>query len=226
MKKPKRIFPIITVTILAVMLCLAGCATSVKTGGVPTTTAVANPATPAPAATATAVPGTYLTIANLPEGVTITYPADWEIERVSSLSLKDYGRTTRTIARIYSPDITPDRARSAEPNPDDSRITILSIDVEPEEITNFEGYFHNASLALDNKYLNYKITKHNYQLQVSVTNDFSGYQAYQLNFDGTGVRGSDIFVNVNGKVYIFAFRNPSPYSQEVAGIIRSIRISP
>jgi len=224
MKTLKHFFPIVTVAILAAMLCCAGCTTSRTTSGVPMMTTVPPAPAQTPAATLTAVPGTYLTFADLPEGITITYPADWEIEKVSSLTLKDYGRTTRTVADLYSPDITPDRARSAEPNPDDSRNTHLSIDIEPELITNFEGYFHNASLALDSKYRKYKITKHNYQLQMSVTDDFSGYPSYQLNFDGTGVRGSYIFTNVDGKVYIFAFRNPSPYSQEVADIIRSVRI--
>lgn len=226
MKKLKQFFPVVTVAILAVMLCLAGCTTSRTASGIPIMTTVPPAPAQTPAATLTAVPGTYLTFANLPEGITVTYPADWEIEKVSTLTLKDYGRTTRTVAKIFSPDITPDRARAAEPNPDDSRNTVLSIDVEPEEVTNFEGYFHNASLALDSKYLKYKITKHNYQLQVSVTDDFSGYPAYQLNFDGTGVRGSYIFTNVDDKVYVFAFRNPSPNSQEVAEIIHSVRISP
>lgn len=226
MKLLLRNISVISATILALMLCLAGCTTSPSLRSAPVTTPVATPTAQIPTATGTAVPGTYLTIANLSDGVAVTYAADWEMQGATGTGLRDYGRTTRNIANLYSPAITPDEARSAEPNPDESRYTVLSIDVEPEPVTNFEGYFHNASLALDGKYLKYKITKHNYQLQMSVTDDFSGYPAYQLNFDGTGVRGSYIFTNAGGKVYIFAFRNPSPHSVEVAGIIHSIRISP
>jgi len=226
MRKLMQIFPVVTVTILTLALGLAGCMTSPLAGNTPVAVTDTPSPTIAPVATTAAVSGALLTTKSLPEGITLTYPADWELQSGSGTAVRDYGGTTRNIANLYSPQITPDRTPPSEYNPDKSPYTSLSIDVEPEPVDNFEGYFHNASLSLGTRYLNYKITKHNYQLQVSITDDFSGYPAYQLNFDGDGVRGLYIFTNVHGMVYIFAFKNPSPYTEEVNAIIHSIRISP
>jgi hypothetical protein len=47
-----------------------------------------------------------------------------------------------------------------------------------------------------------------------------------MDFDTTNLRGSYIFTNVDGTIYIFAFRNPSPYSAEVQDMYMSVRIVP
>jgi hypothetical protein len=63
-------------------------------------------------------------------------------------------------------------------------------------------------------------------LRISVTDTFPGYKSYELDFDTKDMRGKYIFTNVHGTIYIFSFRNPSPYSKEVENIYKSIIISP
>jgi hypothetical protein len=169
-------------------------------------------------------------MANLAEGVTIIYPVDWQKEEFpeSSLpALRDYGRTTVNIANLYSPDITTERQIQAGANPDASTYTTLSIDVDPTPVSDFEQYFNLVTLALQKSYGSITITKHNYQLDISKTDtNPDGYDAYQMDFDTKTLRGKYIFVDVDGMVYIFAFRNPSPYSSEVEEMYKSVVITP
>ena len=105
-------------------------------------------------------------------------------------------------------------------NPDTSDNTILTIDIDNSGVTDFDGYFNHATLALQNEYGKIDITKHNLQLKIS------GYKSYQMDFDAQGLRGTYIFTKAGGMVYIFSFSNPTPYSSEVVAIYRSIIIHP
>jgi len=168
-----------------------------------------------------------MTTANLKYGVTISYPVDWRKEEKDVKVLRDYGRNVINIANFYSPDIRSDRAAAAAPNPDKSRYTTLSVDVDPVATADFERYFNLATLAVGNKYENIDITKRNVVLRISITNAFpAGYKSYELDFDTGNMRGKYIFTNVDGTIYIFAFRNPSPYSKEIEDIYKSIIIEP
>jgi hypothetical protein len=140
--------------------------------------------------------------------------------------MRDYGRITTNIANFYSPDISSSRATLASPNVDTSKYTTLSIDVDPNPVTDFENYFNQVTLALGNHYGHIDITKHNYQLKISPSDTFAGYKSYQMDFDTTNMRGSYIFTNVDGTIYTFAFKNPSPYSAEVQDMSKSIQIVP
>ena len=132
---------------------------------------------------------------------------------------RDYGRDVVNIANFYSPVIPPGRD-TAGPNPDRSRNTILTIDIDKAGVTDFERYFNLVSLALQDEYGSIDITKHNLQLRIS------GYKSYQMDFDTATLRGTYIFTKVGGTVYIFAFSNPTPYSSEVEAMYRSVIISP
>jgi hypothetical protein len=223
--------------ILACAIICAGCispATPAKSTPVPTTTIPTPVPTTVQVPVTTEVPVTNvttvitenLTTASLSNGVTITYPADWQKEELSQLGLRDYGQTTLNIANFYSPDITADRIASAGPNPDNSTYTTLSIDVDPTPVTDFEHYFNMVTLALQNTYGHIEITKHNTQLYISTTDTSTGYKSYRMDFDTGNMRGSYIFTNVDGTIYIFAFKNPSPYSSEVQDMYKSIVITP
>jgi hypothetical protein len=160
-------------------------------------------------------------------GVTISYPPDWRVEEGSGTVLRDYGRNVINIANFYSPAINADRAFAAAPNPDKSGYTILSIDIDPEAAPDFERYFNMATLAVGRQYEDLEITKRNVVLRLSITDTFpAGYKSYELDFDAKDMRGKYIFTNVDGTVYIFAFRNPSPYSKEVEDIYKSVVIVP
>jgi len=196
---------------------------------VPTTLpALATTIEPAVTATPTPLAGKLIT-AQLAEGVSISYPDDWQKEEflnLTELGLRDYGRTTVNIANLYSPDITAERQKLAGTNPDKSTYTTLSIDVDPTPVSDFEQYFNLVTLALQKSYGSITITKHNYQLDISKTDaNPEGYDAYQMDFDTKTMRGKYIFADVEGTVYIFAFRNPSPYSSEVEEMYKSIVIT-
>jgi len=158
--------------------------------------------------------------ANLADGVSVSYPADWQKEEISELALRDYGRTTLNIANFYSPDISSGQQNPDGTNPDTSAYTTLSIDVDPNTVTDFEQYFNLVTLALQKSYGSITITKHNYQLKIS------GYDSYQMDFDTKTMRGSYIFTDVDGTIYIFAFKNPSPNSLEVENMYKSVVITP
>jgi hypothetical protein len=199
--------------ILACAIIVAGC------------TSTASPAaTPVTICQTASQPAT--TTASLSNGITIAYPRDWVIENVNETAVRDYGRSTINIANFYSPDITSYRASLASPNVDTSKYTTLSIDVDPTPVSDFEDYFNQGTLALGTHYGHIEITKHNYQLKISSTGSSQGYKSYQMDFDTTDMRGTYVFSNVDGTIYIFAFRNPSPYSAEVQDMIKSIRIVP
>jgi len=178
-----------------------------------------------PATTATALPQTApadrtdTITANLPYGITISYPQDWVLEETGVPVSRDYRRDVVSIANLYSPAIPPWR-RMAGPNPDPSDHTILTVDVDEAGVTDLEGYFNKVTVALQDEYGSIDITRHNLQLSIS------GYKSYRMDFDAKDLRGSYIFTKAGGRVYIFSFSNPTPYSSEVEAMYKSIVISP
>jgi len=218
--------------ILGCMVFFAGCTsetTSITSGTAqPTVTApitidsTTEPITILPQTTSSRIPTTTV---DLSDGVTITYPSDWRLEEPTQTSTeKDYGRSTVTIANFYSPAISSERALQAQPNVDESGYSTLIIDVDSNPGADLENYFNKATIALQTSYGSIDITKHNYQLKISPTDSFTGYRSYQMDFDTKDMRGSYIFTIAHGKGYIFSFRNPSPYSEEVMEMYKSIQI--
>ena len=167
----------------------------------------------------TAATRTGIITENLPYGITISCPSDWMMEETGVTVTRDYGRDVVNIANFYSPVILPGRD-TAGPNPDRSRNTILTVDIDEAGVTDFESYFNRVVLALQDEYGSIDITRHNSQLRIY------GYKSYQMDFDTATLRGTYIFTKVGGTIYIFAFSNPTPYSSEVEGIYKSIIISP
>jgi hypothetical protein len=170
---------------------------------------------------------TGMTTTVLGHGVTISFPVDWQLAVKNEQVYRDYGRNVLHIADITSPDITSDRAFAATPNPDTARQTTLSVDVDPGPVPDFERYFNLVTLAVEGRYESTEITKRNVVLRISKTNaDPDGYKSYELDFDTPTMRGRYIFTNVDGTIYVFAFRNPSPYSKEIENMYKSIVIQP
>jgi hypothetical protein len=228
-------YPAVAVSALILMFaiffsgCIAGPANPPVSNDLQTPAATLTPApvaTQTPAASGAAGSRYAASVASLADGVTITYPADWDMRITCETSMRDYGRTSTNIANFFSPDITADRAAKAQPNIDKSTFTTLSIDVDPLPVSDFEQYFNLVAIALQKKYGHIDITKHNYQLKISPTATFGGYKSYEMDFDTTGLRGSYIFTNVDGTIYIFAFKNPTPYSAEIQDMYKSIKIVP
>jgi hypothetical protein len=132
---------------------------------------------------------------------------------------RDFGREVVNVANVYSPEIPPWR-RMAGQNPDPSDRTILTIDVDESGGTDLEGYLNKATLALQDEYGSIDITGHNLQLTIS------GYRAYRIDFDAKDLRETCLFTKAGGKMYIFSFSNPTPFSSEVEAMYKSLIISP
>ena len=156
---------------------------------------------------------------DLPYGITISCPRDWVLEETGVPVTRDYGRDVVSIANLYSPALPPWQ-RMAGQNPDPSDRTILTVDVDDAGETGLEDYFNRATVALQDEYGSIDITRHNLQLSIS------GYKAYRMDFDAKDLRGTYIFTKAGGRVYIFSFSNPTPYSSEVEAMYKSIVISP
>jgi hypothetical protein len=187
--------------------------------GTPATTAA--PVTTATALLQQTAPAdrTDTVTTDLPYGITISCPRDWVLEETGVPVTRDYGRDVVSIANLYSPALPPWR-RMAGQNPDPSDRTILTVDVDDAGETGLEDYFNRVTVALQDEYGSIDITRHNLQLSIS------GYKAYRMDFDAKDLRGTYIFTKAGGRVYIFSFTNPTPYSSEVEAMYKSIVISP
>ena len=225
----KTIQYLVLVLVLTCAVGVAGCASQQKKAPekplllvTPETTGDQNPAQQPAFGSQTG-----MTTASLTHGITISYPVDWKKEEKEVKVLRDYGRNVINIANFYSPDIRSERAVAAAPNPDKLHNTQLSIDVDPVPAPDFERYFNLATLAIQGRYESVEITKKNVVLRLSITNTHpAGYKTYELDFDTPDRRGRYLFTNVDGTIYIFAFRNPSPYSKEIEDIYKSVVIEP
>jgi len=200
------------ILILALAICLAGCAQTSSQGTAVTTAPTASPGQKAPVQTAIAPTSP----ANLPYGVTISYPSDWERQDVLGTGVRDYGKNTVNIANFYSPN---------EVLGDTASYNSLSIDVDLDVKEDFDTYFNHATLALGKSY-DPQMEAHSY------TRKISGYDAYELDFQSKDVKGTYIFTNAGGLMYIFAFKGPtkplsvSALQGEIEGMQKSITLNP
>lgn len=214
--KTQRISPIGyagVILLLALAILFSGCTQpstqSTAVTAVPTTTMGLK----APVQT-TAV--SLTTIASLPYGVTITYPSDWQRQDVLASDVRDYGRNTVNIANFYSPNEIPGDLLS---------YNSLSIDVDQNVKEDFDQYFNQATLAVGKTY-GTQMEAHSYALKIS------GYDSYELDFQYGDVKGSYIFTNADGSIYIFAFKGPTKpiavraLSGEIVDMYQSIKIDP
>lgn len=190
---------------------------TVAASPVPTAfTAAATEATSAPIATVSEVP---LLTANLPYGVAITYPQNWERKDVGTSEVRDYGRNTVNIANFFSPDALPGDSES---------YTTLGIDIDQSpDVTDLEQYFNLATVGLGKYYgPSFEITKHSYQLKIS------GYKSYELDWQTKDEKGLYIFTEAKGDVYIFAFKSKNKpvasgaYSAEIEQMYKSVGLNP
>lgn len=162
--------------------------------------------------------GTPLLTANLPYGVTISYPQDWDRKDVGTTGARDYGRTTTNIANFFSPFAVPS---------DISSYTTLAIDIDQSPGMELEQYFNLATVAIGEREGSpIQITKHSYRLKIS------GYKSYELDWQTKDTRGVYIFTAAKDDVYIFSFRSPNKapasgaFSAEIEKMYKSVILNP
>jgi hypothetical protein len=174
--------------------------------------------TPTPAAGQVSETPVPFVTASLPYGVTISVPKDWERRDVLTSGVRDYGHNTVNIANFFSPNEVPGDSQS---------YNSLSIDVDQNVQEDFDQYFNNATLAIGKTYSTpINIQAHSYTLKIS------GYDSYELDFQSSDVKGTYIFTNTKGAIYIFAFKGPNKplavraLSAEITDTYKSIQLSP
>ncbi|MCX6697833.1 MAG: hypothetical protein NTV84_09860 [Methanoregula sp.] len=154
--------------------------------------------------------------ASLPYGVTVSYPNDWERQNVLTSGVRDYGQNTVNIANFYSPNEIPGDTLS---------YNSLSIDVDQNVQADLDTYFNQATLAIGKTY-DPQMEAHSYSLKIA------GYDSYELDFQSKDVKGSYIFTNADGSIYIFAFKGPTKpiavkaLSGEIVNMYKSIQLNP
>ena len=200
------------ILLLALAVLFTGCTQPSSRGTPITVTQTSSQALMAPVPT-TIVP---MNTANLPYGVTITYPNDWERQDVLTSGVRDYGKNTVNIANFFSPNEIPGDTLS---------YNSLSIDVDQNVAGDFDHYFNQATLAVGKTY-GTQMEAHSYSLKIA------GYDSYELDFQTKEVKGTYIFTNADGSIYIFAFKGPTKaiavdaLSEEIVAMYKSIRLNP
>lgn len=197
------------IIVLALVVFFTGC-TQPSQG--PMVTPSATTGQVSPGAVPSLVPTT------LPYGITISVPGDWERQDVLTTGIRDYGQETINIANFFSPDEIPGDPQS---------YNSLSIDIDQNPQGTFDQYFNNATIAVGNTYSNpINIQAHSYALKIS------GFDSYELDFQSSDVKGTYIFTNAKGSIYIFAFKGPNKpaavnaLNSEIVDMYKSIQLNP
>lgn len=200
------------ILLLALLVISTGCTQPSSQGTAITVTPTASQGQKAPVQSTMAP----MVTASLPYGVTISYPNDWERQDVLSSGVRDYGKNTVNIANFYSPNEIPGDTLS---------YNSLSIDVDQNVDQDFDQYFNQATLALGKTY-GTQMEAHSYSLKIA------GYNSYELDFQYGDVKGSYIFTDADGVMYIFAFKGPTKdiaveaLSGDIVGMYKSIQLNP
>jgi hypothetical protein len=202
------------ICILALSVFFAGCTSSQAPAGAPA-------GTPAPTTSQASLAPLQTTIApmiiaNLPYGVIMSYPNSWERKDVLTSGVRDYGQNTVNIATFFSPNEIPGDSLS---------YNSLSVDVDQNVQQDFDTYFNQATIALGKTY--------GTQMQAhSTTLKIGGYDSYELDFQSSDVKGSYIFTNAGGSIYIFAFKGTTKpiavhaLQSEIVDMYKSIQLTP
>ncbi|OPY38416.1 MAG: hypothetical protein A4E35_00839 [Methanoregula sp. PtaU1.Bin051] len=224
MKLPNHHLALYYCTIVCLLLAglFAGCTAPGQHGNetpepvvpaVATETPLPVPAATLPETTAPSI--TYATYTSSAHGLTIPYPADWQVQEMDEVALRDYGRMTTCFVTFRPPSDDPDAA--------------ISVDADVLWAKEIQDYFNAAVLAHQKYYgAGWDITKHNYQLKVS------GIRSYRLDFIVPAIThekslfGVQFFTPVGKNVYIFRFRaHESAYNEyldDIEEMIRKTRI--
>jgi len=164
------------------------------------------------ATTSTPVPTKSVTLGN---AMTLSYPANWEMKTPGDTAMRDYGRTTTNLANFFSPTMAY------------GKYTTVSIDVEPEKITDNDRYFNLATVAVQKTYGSIEITHHTQMGNaVSRISACSNCKHYNLEFETKTLDKWYHFVDADGTFYIFTINNPDLNYEEVMELLISTKITP
>jgi hypothetical protein len=196
----------------------AGCTSSSADPGSPVATPeitvspqeVQEVQTPGVPVTPTSVPVKMVTLTH---GMTISVPVDWEIKELSDTSLREYGRVTTNFANLFSPTMA------------NGNYMTVSMDVDPETVTDSDRYFNLATVAVQKEYGTIEITHHTQTGSGQTLSACSGCKQYNLEFKTKTVQRWYHFVDVGGIFYVVTINNPNIDYDQVNEMLKSIKIS-
>lgn len=168
--------------------------------------------TPAVTVATTAVPVKPISLSS---EISLSYPEDWEMETPGDFALRDYGRVTTNLANFFSPTTY------------NGKYTAVSVDIDPETVSDNDHYFNLATVALQKHYGTIEITHHTQQESgVTLISACSICKHYNLEFDTKTLDKWYHFVYVGGTFYIVSINNPDLNHEQVLIFLKSIKITP
>lgn len=167
-------------------------------------TPVATPSTPVPTKSV-----------SLGNGMTLSYPATWEMETPGDTAMRDYGRVTTNLANFFSPSDAK------------NQYTSISVDLEPELISDNDMYFNLATVGVQKTYGSIDISHHS-QLSsaVDMVSACTKCKHYNLEFETKDSDKWYHFVDADGTFYIFSINNPDLNHEQSMELLKSVRVTP
>lgn len=164
------------------------------------------------ATTSTPVPTKSVTLGN---GMTLSYPATWEMETPGDTAMRDYGRTTTNLANFFSP---------SDAN---KQYTAISVDLEPEKISDNDMYFNLATVGVQKTYGSIDISHHS-QLSnaVDMVSACDKCKHYNLEFETKNLDKWYHFIDAEGTFYIFTINNPDLNHDQIMELLKSVKVTP
>jgi hypothetical protein len=164
------------------------------------------------ATTSTTVPTKSVSLAN---GMTLSYPANWEMETPGDTAMRDYGRITTNLANFFSP------------SDQNKQYTAISVDLEPELISDNDMYFNLATVGVQKTYGSIDISHHS-QLSnaVDMVSACDKCKHYNLEFETKTQDKWYHFVDADGTFYIFSINNPDLNHDQIMELLKSVKVTP
>lgn len=164
------------------------------------------------ATTSTPVPTKSVYLAN---GMTLSYPADWEMETPGDTAMRDYGRVTTNLANFFSPSDAK------------KQYSTISVDLEPELISDNDMYFNLATVGVQKTYGSIDITHHS-QLSsaVDMVSACTKCKHYNLEFETKNQDRWYHFIDADGTFYIFTINNPDLNHEQIMDLLKSVKVTP
>lgn len=225
MKTTKSFFLSVCIAlVLAGIVLAAGCVSNTapaksENTATPTQTSAVVVQTPEMTAVQTSVVTTSTSVptrsATLGNGMTLSYPANWEMETPGDTAMRDYGRITTNLANFFSP---------SDAN---KQYTAISVDLEPELISDNDMYFNLATVGVQKTYGSIDITHHS-QLSnaVDMVSACDKCKHYNLEFETKNLDKWYHFVDAEGTFYIFSINNPDLNHDQIMEILKSVKVTP
>jgi hypothetical protein len=137
------------------------------------------------------------------------------VETPLDTALRDYGQVMTNLANFSSPSVA------------NEKYTIVSVDVDPQLVSDNDRYFNLATVAVQKQYGTIEIIHHS-QLGNAVSMIFSACDRckhYNLVFETKTLDNWYHFVGADGTFSIFSINNPDLNHDQVLNLLKSVNVT-